>query len=53
MPKLKYNDGTGFKQIVPTKEEFDSHLDYNVQHQSNFLSNKYKNTYLIVGVFLM
>ena len=26
MLKLKYNDGTGFKQIVPTKEEFDSHL---------------------------
>lgn len=26
MPKLKYNDGTGFKQIVPTKEEFDEHL---------------------------
>ena len=26
MPKLKYNDGTGFKQIVPTKKEFDSHL---------------------------
>ncbi len=25
MPKLKYNDGTGFKQIVPTQEEFLSH----------------------------
>lgn len=26
MPKLKYDDGTGFKQIVPTKKEFDEHL---------------------------
>lgn len=33
MPKLKYNDGTGFKQIVPTQEEFLSHQADTAAHQ--------------------
>ena len=39
MPKLKYNDGTGFKQIVPTKEEFDELKDEVILHKEDYANH--------------
>ena len=43
MPKLKYDDGTGFKQIVPTKEEFDDLKNTTTTHLADFMSHGIDN----------